>query len=134
MPRDEQISTYVTGDIKTEIDRRAEDENMSVSAYTARLIERGLVDEAEGDIASETRARENLERLISEGTDDLSRIADQIQNAESQWARYSIANFLILKNAMDMPESKVNDLFEVAGNRLAEHTSELEAESEVESD
>jgi len=130
MPRDQQISTYVSEETKTEIDRRAEDENLSVSAYCARLIERGLVDEAEDDVASQTRARENLERLISEGTDDLSRVARQIQDAESQWARYSMVNFLILKNTTDLSEQQVNDLFETASERYSDHTADTQTEAD----
>lgn len=130
MPRDQQISTYVTDETKSEIDRRAEDENLSVSAYCARLIERGLVRESEDDITSETRARENLERLISEGTDDLSRIARQIQDAEAQWARYSMVNFLILRNTTDLSEQEINQLFETAGERFSDHTADIEAEAD----
>lgn len=130
MPRDQQISTYVTSETKNEIDRRADEEDLSVSAYTARLIERGLVRESEDDITSETRAKENLERLISEGTDDLSRVARQIQDAESQWARYSMVNFLILKNTTDLSEQEVNQLFETAAERFSDHTGDIEAEAE----
>lgn len=118
MTRSEQINTYVTPDTESELKQRARDEDMSLSAYVSLLIDRGLTREAEDDIASEVRARENLERLISQGTDDLAAVARQIADAESQWAAYSIVNFLILKNQHDINEQTLNDLFAGAQERL----------------
>lgn len=118
MTRSEQINTYVTPDTEAELKQRARDEDMSLSAYVSLLIDRGLTREAEDDISSEVRARENLERLISQGTDDLTAVAQEIADAESRWAAYSIVNFLLLKHQHDVSEQTVNDLFEGAQKRL----------------
>ena len=118
MIRTEQINTYVTPDTKREAKQRARDEDMSLSAYVSLLIDRGLAREAEDDISSEVRARENLERLISQGTEDLAAVARDIADAERQWAAYSIVNFIILKNQYDLDEQTLNDLFAGAQERL----------------
>lgn len=118
MPRSEQINVYVTPDTESELKQRARDDDLSMSAYVSKLIDRELVREAEDDVASDIRAAENLQRLIDEGIDDMGTVARQIANAESSWAAYSIVNFLLLKNQYDVNEQTLNDLFKGARKRL----------------
>ena len=114
--RDQKISVYVTEDRKTEIERKAATEDMTISSYLNRLISRQLAMEAENEIASTARAADQLQTLIDRGTRQLRDATEDLQEMNAKMGVYTIANFELMKGAHGQPE--IRDALSTGSRRL----------------
>jgi hypothetical protein len=126
--RDEKISLYVTQERKNEIERQAEQEDVSISAYLNRLIARQLVREAEDEVAAETRAAERLQQVIDRGTRQLRDATDDLREMQAKTGVYAIANFEFLKQREKEPT--INDALSTGARRLRKDVDPIEAETD----
>jgi len=69
--RDTQITVYVTDERKAELKQRADEEDTSMSGIINDMIDRQLQQDAQDAIASEARAEERIQELISVGTEQM---------------------------------------------------------------
>lgn len=95
--RTHQITIYVTAERKTELQQRADDRDDSVSGVINDMIERQLQHEAQDVIASETRAEERIQELVSLGVEEMAATAAEIRDMNAKFGTYAIANFEMLK-------------------------------------
>lgn len=117
---------YVTKERKNEIERRAEQEDLSISVYLNRLVGRQLIRESEDEIASETRAAERLQQVIDRGTRQLREATDDLREMQAKQGVYSIANFEFLKQ--QQKEQTINDALSTGARRLREDIEPIEGE------
>ncbi|MFC4990596.1 hypothetical protein [Saliphagus infecundisoli] len=137
MSRTEPITLYVTEQRKQEIEDRAEREDTTVSSYLNHLIERQLRVEAEDELSAESRATEELQRVIDEGTRQLRDATEDLRELNAKTGVYTIANFELLKQNQKQPAIK--DALSTGSLRLREDLDldtevDPEAESEPPSD
>lgn len=123
MPRDHRVTAHVSEQTRKELDVRADQEDMSLSAYTNMLIERGLRQEAENEVAAQSRAVENLQKKVDEGTRQLRDVADDIDDKNAKMGAYAVAAFEIVQRGC--PESVVNEALQ-RGSEVV-HGDEIES-------
>lgn len=107
MPRDHRVTSHVSEQTRKELEVRADQEDMSLSAYTNMLIERGLRQEAENEVAAQSRAVENLQKQIDEGTRQLREVADDVEDKNAKTGAYAVAAFELVQRSC--PESVVKE-------------------------
>lgn len=129
MAKDAKISLYVTPERKRELERRADDADMGVSPYIDRLIERQLRMDAENEISAETRAAENLQRIIDEGVRDIRDATEDLREMTAKSGAYSIANFEFLKQ--DRGEPEINDALSAGARRLRDSDDAADQDDET---
>lgn len=116
--RDARISLYVTDETKRDLERRADDEDMSLSNYLRKLIDRQRVMEAENEVSAQTRATERLQRLIDEGETELRSVSDDIRDMNAKMGAYAIAAFEL--QAEDHEQAAIRDALRTGAQRLKE--------------
>lgn len=79
MKRDNSLTTYVSDETKDEIEQRARDEDETVSTYLDRLIRRQLAQEAQEDIASETRAEERIREVATIAVEEIEQTTERMR-------------------------------------------------------
>lgn len=129
MAKDAKISLYVTPERKRELERRADDADMGVSPYIDRLIERQLRMDAENEISAETRAAENLQRIIDDGVRDIRDATEDLREITAKSGAYSIANFEFLKQ--DHGEPEINDALSTGARRLRDSDETADQDDET---
>ena len=117
---------YVTQERKNEIERQAEQEDISVSAYLNRAVGRQLIREAEDEIVTETRAAERLEKLIDRGTRQLRDATDDLRELQAKQGVYTIANFEFL--IQDQKQVTINDALSTGARRLRQDIDPIAAQ------
>ncbi|MDS0280376.1 hypothetical protein NDI85_21555 [Halomicroarcula sp. S1AR25-4] len=95
--RDTQITVYVTDERKAELKQRADEEDTSMSGIINDMIDRQLQQDAQDAIASEARAEERIQELISVGTEQMVETAKEIRDMNAKFGAYTIANFELMK-------------------------------------
>jgi hypothetical protein len=80
MRRDNPLTTYVSDETKAEIEQRARDEDETVSTYLDRLIRRQLAQEAQEDIASETRAEERIREVATIAVEEIEQTTERMRD------------------------------------------------------
>lgn len=100
MSHDQRIAGYVSEQTKQDLEQRADHEDISVSALIRRYVQRGLRQDAEGDVAAEARAAEHLQQVLDDGLREFHTIARQIQDLNAKNGAYSAANFELIKQGV----------------------------------
>lgn len=95
--RTEQITVYVTEERKVELEQRAADEDESVSGIINDMIARQLQQEAQDAIASEVRAEERIQELMTLGKEEMIEVAREIRDMNAKFGTYAVANFELMK-------------------------------------
>jgi len=132
MPRDTRFTIYVDADTKKQLEREADERDMTASSYGAHLLDRGRMAEAEESLTSRTDAEAAIERVVKETVEDYH--ADLLGALEKS-SVYSIANFELLAGSagFDVPGARRNDAFQTGRRRthtpLSDHDDATTADS-----
>jgi hypothetical protein len=132
MARDTSITAYVNETTKSELQREADERDMSFSSYLLHLIDRGRTAEAEEHLTSRTDAEAAIERVVQETVEDYH--ADLLAALEKS-SVYSIANFELLAgtDGFDVSGARRDDVFSTGRRRthtpLSEHSETMAADS-----
>jgi hypothetical protein len=132
MPRDHRVTAHVTEATRKELERNADEEEMSLSAYINKLLERGLRQEAENEVSANSRAVENLQTQIDEGTRQLRDAAKEAKDANRKTGVYGIAAFELLKR--EYADGVVDDALDTGFDRLRDDDREPEQSQDNETD
>jgi len=114
--RDTQITVYVTDERKAELKQRADEEDTSMSGIINDMIDRQLQQDAQDAIASEARAEERIQELISVGTEQMVETAKEIRDMNAKFGAYTIANFELMKQ--DRSAHVRKDALETGARRI----------------
>lgn len=123
MKRDKEISFYVTEKRKEKLERRAEEADTTLSSYVNTLVDRQLLDEAQGDVAVETRAVEQLQEVIDRGTRQLRDVSKDVHEMQAKTGVYGITAFLLMER--EYSDKVVDQAFETAARRLQQDLPEI---------
>jgi hypothetical protein len=138
--RDTQITVYVTDERKAELKQRADEEDTSMSGIINDMIDRQLQQDAQDAIASEARAEERIQELISVGTEQMVETAKEIRDMNAKFGAYTIANFELMKQnrsdhvrqeALDTGARRIRQDLETSIQEVGEDTSATEASAET---
>jgi hypothetical protein len=141
--RDTQITVYVTDERKAELKQRADEEDTSMSGIINDMIDRQLQQDAQDAIASEARAEERIQELISVGTEQMVETAKEIRDMNAKFGAYTIANFELMKqdrsahvrkDALDTGARRIRQDLETGIQEVGEDTSATEANAETTTD
>jgi len=141
--RDTQITVYVTDERKAELKQRADEEDTSMSGIINDMIDRQLQQDAQDAIASEARAEERIQELISVGTEQMVETAKEIRDMNAKFGAYTIANFELMKqdrsahvrkDALDTGARRIRQDLEMSIQEVGEDTSATEASAETTTD
>ena len=141
--RDTQITVYVTDERKAELKQRADEEDTSMSGIINDMIDRQLQQDAQDAIASEARAEERIQELISVGTEQMVETAKEIRDMNAKFGAYTIANFELMKqdrsahvrkDALDTGARRIRQDLETGVQEVGEDTSATEANAETTTD
>jgi hypothetical protein len=138
--RDTQITVYVTDERKAELKQRANEEDTSMSGIINDMIDRQLQQDAQDAIASEARAEERIQELISVGTEQMVETAKEIRDMNAKFGAYTIANFELMKqdrsahvrkDALDTGARRIRQDLEMSIQEVGKDTSATEASAET---
>ncbi|WP_049987400.1 hypothetical protein [Halobellus rufus] len=138
--RDTQITVYVTDERKAELKQRAAEEDTSMSGVINDMIDRQLQQDAQDAIASEARAEERIQELISVGTEQMVETAKEIRDMNAKFGAYTIANFELMKQdrsdhvrqeALDTGARRMRQDLETSIQEVGEDTSATKASAET---
>ncbi|WP_148416558.1 hypothetical protein [Haloferax sp. KTX1] len=141
--RDTQITVYVTDERKAELKQRADEEDTSMSGIINDMIDRQLQQDAQDAIASEARAEERIQELISVGTEQMVETAKEIRDMNAKFGAYTIANFELMKQdrsahvrqeALDTGARRIRQDLETSIQEVGEVPSSTEAGAESATD
>lgn len=130
--RDKTISLYVTQERKNNLERRAEAENLAVSKYLNQVIDRQMQMEAENEVSAQTRATEQLQRVIDDGERQLREVVREIADMNAKMGVYAVANFELLKN--EYKDAYRRDALKTGSRRLRADVDETIAELDSDAD
>lgn len=138
--RDTQITVYVTDERKTELKQRADEEDTSMSGVINDMIDRQFQQDAQDAIASEARAEERIQELITVGTEQMVETAKEIRDMNAKFGAYAIANFELMKRdrsdhvrqeALDTGARRLRQDLETGIQEVGEETSSTAASTET---
>jgi len=138
--RDTQITVYVTDERKAELKQRADEEDTSMSGIINDMIDRQLQQDAQDAIASEARAEERIQELISVGTEQMVETAKEIRDMNAKFGAYTIANFELMKQdrsdhvrqeALNTGARRMRQDLETSIQEVGEDTSATKASAET---
>jgi len=138
--RDTQITVYVTDERKAELKQRADEEDTSMSGIINDMIDRQLQQDAQDAIASEARAEERIQELISVGTEQMVETAKEIRDMNAKFGAYTIANFELMKqdrsahvrkDALETGARRIRQDLEMSIQEVGEDTSATGASAET---
>jgi hypothetical protein len=141
--RDTQITVYVTDERKAELKQRADEEDTSMSGIINDMIDRQIQQDAQDAIASEARAEERIQELISVGTEQMVETAKEIRDMNAKFGAYTIANFELMKQdrsdhvrqeALDTGARRMRQDLETSIQEVGEDTSATGASAETATD
>src|SRR6056297_454333 len=95
--RDTQVTVYVTEERKNELEERAAEAETSLSGIINDMLDTQLQREAQEAIASETRAEERIQELLTVGKEEMVETAREIREMNAKFGAYAIANFELMK-------------------------------------
>lgn len=116
--RSEKVEFYVTPDKKQEIERAAEEAEMTVSSWCASRIDEILHANALEAKSQEYQAEQRIEELIARATDEIESAAEELRETQVKSGVYSIATWELIKqdigevqrqNALSDAASRVRD-------------------------
>lgn len=116
MARDEQISIYVTEELKREIDRLAEADDVSRSEYLFQLLADAVEREAADDFAQEINAEARIRELIEIATDEMTQATEEMRDMQAKAGAYAAANFELMKS--DHKDAMRRDALRTGARRL----------------
>ena len=135
MARDTELSTYVDAETKAQLQREADERDITLSTHTAQLIDRGRTANAEESMTSRTDVEAALERTIEES---IASYHDELLDAVRKASVYSIANYELDATTADASGATRQDTFATGRRRthtpLSEHNETMAADSATESD
>ena len=141
--RDTQITVYVTDERKAELKQRADEEDTSMSGIINEMIDRQIQQDAQDAIASEARAEERIQELISVGTEQMLETAKEIRDMNVKFGAYTIANFELMKqdrsahvrkDALETGARRMRQDLETSIQEVGEDTSATGASAETATD
>jgi hypothetical protein len=97
VPRDNQITVYVTDEMKDRLDERTEDSDETISGFANRALEQRLQAEADDELAREVRADERIRELVSVAADEIQQATEEMRDLNAKTGAYAAANFELLK-------------------------------------
>lgn len=112
--------------------RRAEAENLAVSKYLNRLIDRQMQMEAENEVSAQTCATEQLQRVIDDGERQLREVVREIADMNAKMGVYAVANFELLKS--DYKDAYRRDALKTGSRRLRADVDETIVELDSDGD
>ena len=130
MARDTELSTYVDAETKAQLQREADERDITLSTHTAQLIDRGRTANAEESMTSRTDVEAALERTIEES---IASYHDELLDAVRKASVYSIANYELDATTADASGATRQDTFATGRRRTHTPLSEHEATVAVDS-
>lgn len=130
MPRDTELSTYVDSETKQQLKHEADEQGITLSTYTAQLIDRGRMAEAEESLTSRTDVEAALERTIET---TLAEYQEDLLDAVRKASVYSIADYELTAHTADASGALRQDTFAAGRRRTHTPLSEHEAANEADS-
>lgn len=130
--RDNRISLYVTGERKRDLERRADEADLALSKYLNQLIDRQIQMEAENEVSAQTRATEQLQRVIDDGERQLREVVREIADMNAKMGVYAVANFELLKN--EYKDAHRRDALKTGSRRLRADVDETIVELDADDD
>lgn len=97
MKKEHQLTTYVDDRINHEIESFADDEGLSKSAATRKLLEQAIMDRKQGEVSADVRAAQQLQRVIDDGKREIQRATRHMSEIAALASVYSAANFELVK-------------------------------------
>ena len=135
MARDTELSTYVDAETKAQLQREADERDITLSTYTARLIDRGRTANAEESMTARTDVEAALERTIEES---IASYHDELLDAVRKASVYSIANYELDATIADASGATRQDTFSTGRRRthtpLSEHEETMAVDSATDPD
>lgn len=124
----EEVSAYVTSEIKQKFKNEATDEHgqQGQSAMLREILRNRYANQEAEDTADELRVESRLEDLAARLMDDMADHREGLDDEVSLAAIYSIAQFEMLKMNGDVNDSQARDAIRKAKNRI--HTDVETAE------
>lgn len=126
MKRDNKLTVYVSDDTQATLERRAQQEDMDVSPYVDAVLRRYFQMEAEEEIATEVRAAERIEELVSLGKDELRELTREIAEMNAKMGAYAAANFELMKQ--DYPDAMRRDALATGSERIRKDVAVVQDE------
>lgn len=114
--RTETVKSYVSPQLKEEIEREADRRDLSTSSLVEAYCRRGLRQDREDELAAETEAARRLGDVLDQGLDDFQDTARHIQNLNAKTGVYAVAAFELLKR--EYPEQTVKKALQTGSRRL----------------
>lgn len=116
MPRDNQITVYVSDEMKDRLDERTEDSDETISGFANRALEQRLQAEADDELAREVRADERIRELVSIATDEIQQATEEMRDLNAKTGAYAAANFELLKE--DRKDAMRRDALATGSRRM----------------
>jgi hypothetical protein len=124
--RDNKLTFYVEDETKAELEARADDADQSISTYLRDMTLGHLRREAQDELASEVRAEERIQELISTGVERMERTAEQMADMQAKAGVYAAANFELMKT--DHKDAQRRDALSTGARRLRQDVDAVHAE------
>lgn len=126
--RSEKVEFYVTPDRKQEIERAADEADMTVSSWCASRIDQVLHSDALEAKSQEYRAEQRIEELIARATDEIEAAAEDLRETQVKSGVYSIATWELIKQ--DIGEVQRQNALSDAATRVRD-TETLDIDIDV---
>lgn len=114
--RSEKVEFYVTPDKKQEIERAADEAEMTLSSWCASRIDEILHQDALEAKNQEYQAEQRIEELIARATDEIEAAAEDLRETQVKSGVYSIATWELVKQ--DIGEVQRQDALSDAASRV----------------
>jgi len=122
MARDTRVQMYVEESTRDQLQREADERDLTLSTYLYRLVDRGRNEELQQKVVSENDVEARLEQTIE---DTIAEYHDDLLDAVRKASVYSIANYELDAYTDDAPGAIRRDTFATGRQRthtpLSEH-------------
>jgi hypothetical protein len=118
MSRNKRVQAYVTKAVQTELDKLAEQNDMTRSEYMARVLEKEVHEQQMGEISEQQNLEQRLEALIANRLDETDEAVASQAETTALGAVYSIALWKLINDTFGPQERK--EALETARNRLTD--------------
>ena len=116
--RSEKVGMYVTPEQKEELKRRADSEDMTLSAFCHDIVKRYLHGELFTEKAEELKIERRFEELIGLAREEIEQAAEDMQQVQQTTALHCVANWELQKEAAGAVQR--NEAMAAASQRLHE--------------
>jgi len=130
--RSEPVKGYVEPRTKKKLEQQANQNGMTISSLVNQYIERGLREDLKGEAVEERDIEQSLVAAVDDALDEYRDIAQQLIDIQQHSARYSIVNYLLLKQSSGLPESQISKEWQTSQRRLHNTPPELDRDRDQE--